>query len=274
MAIPVEGKLKPALQNEQLADASDIEIAASGFDGNLTTGTVNVQQLAQAVDDLVVSGGTPPVPSLHSLTIDIASRVDLNTDLNVQHTINFDVTNYSGLTALELTVTSGTNISLTLPTSDGPQSRTITLAGIVTSSQTTVTFQLTGTYSGGSVTSNIVTVNVQDLQTHEFAYYGAQVAVANFDTVDVSNLFSSDVSTAATTYTFSVSVPNGQFLGILSPNDRDPTSIIETTLNTESLSDFTAALAVRTINSVTYNLLTIQNNSGFTGTYSFRVTTE
>jgi len=46
------GKLKPTKTNQKITDAVDSEINASGFDGNLTTDTTDVQLLAQAVDDL------------------------------------------------------------------------------------------------------------------------------------------------------------------------------------------------------------------------------
>ena len=58
-------KLKPALANQNVADAVDVEVDASGFDGNLTTGTNNVQVLAQAVDDLTIAAmGTLPAASV------------------------------------------------------------------------------------------------------------------------------------------------------------------------------------------------------------------
>lgn len=272
MPINIYDKLVKAFSgNTGLVDAANIEVSASGFDGNLDTTAINVQLVAQALDDLAV--GTIPVPSLHNFSIDIPSRVDLNTDLNVQHTLTFDVSNYSHLTSLQLIVDVGDNKTLVNPIRDGSQTQTITLSGISTASSGSVTFQLSGVHPGGTATSNIVTINIADLQTHEFAYYGSR-PTDDFSSVDTGLLSSADVSNSGTVYTISQQVPNGSFLGILSPTDRDPTSIIETTLSTESISDFTATLSVRTINSVSYNLLTIQNNSGFTGTYNFRVTTE
>ena len=256
-----------------LLDANNVEIDASGFSTNLDNTIIDTQLLAAAVDGLSLAPA--PVPSLHNFSIDIPSRVDLNTDLNVQHTLTFDVSNYSHLTVLTLLVTNGDNKTLVLPIRDGSQNQVVTLSGIDTATDTTITFQLSGSHPGGLATSNIVTVNVQDLQTHEFAYYGAR-PTNDFDTVDTSLLSSADVSNSGSVYVINVQVANGQFLGILSPVNRDPTSIIETTTNTESLADFTVAPGnpVRVINSVSYNLLTNQNNSGFTGTYNFRITTE
>lgn len=271
MPVNLYDKLVKAFSgNTGIANATDIEVNASGFNGNLDTNDINVQSVAQKLDDLAL---TTPTPSLHNFSIDIPSRVDLNTDLNVQHTVTFSVTNHSHLTALELIVTVGTNQPLTVPTTDGQQSQVVTLAGISTAGAGNVTFQLSGTHAGGTVLSNVVTVSIANLQTHEFAYFGDR-PTDDFAGVSTGLLSSADVSSSGASYNISVQLANGSFLGILSPDNRDPVSIIETTLNTESIGDFTATLAVRTINAVTYNLLTIQNNSGFTGTFNFRVTTE
>lgn len=48
-------KIKPALANQNIADAVDVEVNASGFDGNLTTAATDVQAVAQAVDDLTLA---------------------------------------------------------------------------------------------------------------------------------------------------------------------------------------------------------------------------
>ena len=226
-----------------------------------------------ATKTVTIPGITGPVPSLHNLSISIASRVDLNTNLNVAQTITFDVTNFSLLTSLTLIVTTGANITLTNPASDGVQSQSATLSGIDTSSSGNVTFQLSGVYSGGTVVSNIVTVQIENLSTSEQTYYGSR-PTNDFSTVDIGILSSVDVTSSGTTFGISQPVLNGEVLGILSPENRDPTSIIDTVTNQESLTDFTAEAAVRTINSVTYNLIFITNNSGFNGTFNYRVTTE
>ncbi len=57
--IPIEGKLKPLLQGDNVADAVDVEVDASGFDGNLGAGVVDVQLLAEAVDDLTIAATAP-----------------------------------------------------------------------------------------------------------------------------------------------------------------------------------------------------------------------
>ena len=220
------------------------------------------------------SVGAEPLPSLHDFTIDIAPRVDLNTDLNVQHTVGFSVTNHSHLTALELVVTTGTNQTLTLPTSDGLQSQTVTLAGIDTSSAGTVTFQLSGTYPGGTVTSNLVSIEVRDLLATEQTYYGVLNNENAFATVDVSTLTAVDVTNSGTVFTITESAPNTHVLGILSRDNRDPVSILNTVSNQPALDTFNATPNVRQIDGFAYNLLASANNSGFQATFNYRVTTE
>lgn len=236
-------------------------------------GTGVVASGTGAAKTITISTNPASIPSLHNFSIDIPSRVDLDTDLNVQHIVSFDVSNYSHLTGLELIVTNGTNITLTLPVRDGQQSQTITLAGTVTSSPGTVTFQLSGAHPEGTALSNIVTVQIADVQSSEQAYYGAR-PTNDFSSVTLGTLSPVDVTNSGTVYVIGQQLQNGEILGILSPDNRDPTSIIDTVLNQESIGNFTATLAVRVINSVNYNLLTITNNSGFTGTFNFRVTTE
>ena len=235
--------------------------------GVTATGTGGVKTIT------VTAGAGAAIPSLHNFTINIPSRVDIGTDLNNQRTVSFDVSNYSLLTALTLIVTDVDDQTLTLPIRDGVQTQTVTLSGITTTSATTITFQLSGTYAGGTVTSEIRTVTVANLQAQEQAYVGSRLT-NDFATVDVATLNAFDVTAAGSVYTFTQSVNNGEFLGILSPTNRDPVSVINTTLNIDDLSRFTATTNVRTIGALSYNLLVLQNNSGFDATFSYRVTTE
>lgn len=222
-----------------------------------------------------------PLPSLHNLAINIPSRVDLNTDLNNARTITFDVTNHSRLTALSLIVTTGDDKTLTLPLSDGGQSQSVTLSGIDTSAQGTVTFQLSGTYAQGTVTSNVVTINVQNLVANEQGYFGPRPS-NDFPTVDLGLLTAVDVTTGGSSFDMVVSVPNGETLGLLLPQSRNATEILNTVSGRFAYkpSDpsvtptFTLTTNVRTINSEAYDLLTTVNNSGFTATFSYRVTVE
>lgn len=216
---------------------------------------------------------TYAAPSVHNFSIDIPSRVDLNTDLNVSHTLTYSITNRQNIQSFELIVTSGDNKTLTVPTIDGEQGQDVVLSSIVTSSDTTVQFQLRITDTQNNThDSNVVSIDVRNLTTNEFAYYGVR-ASDDFASVDVSTLTSVDVTNSGTQYTIDVQGANGTLLGILSPENRDPNSILDP-LGQESISGFTATTNVRTINGVQYNLLTLANNSGFTGTFNYAVTTE
>ena len=220
--------------------------------------------------------GTPAgqaVTSLHNFSISIPARVDIGTNLNVQQTISFDVSNFSNLTALTLVVTDGDDITLTTPIRDGVQTQTVTLAGTNTGAATTITFQLSGTVPTGTVTSNIQTVNVANALAQEQAYYGDRLT-NDFATVDVAQLTGADVTNPGSVYEITQTVPDGSFFGILSPNNRDPVSVINTVLNIDELSGFTATTNVRTIGALSYNLLVVQNNSGFQSVFRYRVTTE
>ena len=147
--------------------------------------------------------GTDPPPTLTNLAINIASRVDLNTDLNNERTVTFDVTGYDQLTALELIVMTGDNKTLTVPTSNGDQSQQVTLSGIDTSSQGTLVFELSGTYPGGTVTSGTVSISIRDLMEQEMLHFGF---IPQADAADTIVFADDDISTAtdtAGTYTVS-----------------------------------------------------------------------
>ena len=217
---------------------------------------------------------TYAAPSVHNFSIDIPSRVDLNTDLNVSHTLTYSITNRQNIQSFELIVTSGDNKTLTVPTIDGEQSQDVVLSSIVTSSDTTVQFQLRITDTQNNThDSNVVSIDVRNLTTNEFAYYGVLGTENAFATEDLSNLTAVDVTSSGTQYSINISANNGEVLGILSPDNRDPISILDT-LNQESLPDFNATASVRTENGVVLNLVTNTNNSGITGNFSFTITTE
>lgn len=220
-------------------------------------------------------GGTAPTPSLHSFSVNIDSRVDLNTDLNVEHTLTFNVSNHTQLTALRLLVTEGDNKTLTTPVTDGLQSQNVTFTGTDTSSSGTLTLQLEAdTSAGGTVTSNEVTIQIANLQTQEQAYVGALADLNDAATVDLSTLQAFDVTASASVFSFTQQVPNTEHVVIFTPENRDPTSIFNTSSNREAIAQYPQQTGVRSENGISYNIRSNQNNSGFTGTYHLRVTTE
>ena len=208
-------------------------------------------------------------PVLSSFSINIPSRVDLNTNLNQEYTINFEALHVANLQSLELTVIGGDNINLSVPSSDGLQSDQVTLTGIETSSNTTLTFRLTGVDTrNNSVQSNAQNVSVRNAVSSEFIYYG----IGNIDpvTVDVGTLSSQEVTGAGQ---FNVSLgpsSSGDDIVFLVPVDRDIAEIQNRSLsNINVISSYTKTINVRQINSINYNSYELANlNSGLTFNYT------
>ncbi len=64
-AIPF--KIKPAVQGQNVADAIDVEVNATGFDGVLTTNSNNVQAIAQALDDYAGASTSELLAAINTL---------------------------------------------------------------------------------------------------------------------------------------------------------------------------------------------------------------
>jgi hypothetical protein len=220
------------------------------FSGSMTTFN------APAITALSISGlsdSTPPT----------------GTELGGARTLTYTVTNQSNVQGDLTFIWEGNSISTTVDPAAGTAA--VTIPSTVTVAGTTYTGTLRGTNTQGATFERSVTF--RSAQDQEQAYYGV-LPTDTFASVDVSTLTAVDVSTAGTVYTINESAPNTQILGILSPADRDPVSIIDTVLSINSIADFTATTNVRTIGGQSYNLLTLTNNSGFTGTFNYTVTTE
>lgn len=218
--------------------------------------------------------GGSGVTSAHDLTVDIPDRVDLNTDLNVATQVAYAVTNFSNVTAARILVTPGDDQTLTTPTRDGSQTEQVTFTGISTAVAGDITFQveldLTG---GGTVTSNVVTVQVADLQPHEQVHFGfidIGEAVTDIDfTTD-------DISTAETTagdYTVSA-IPTDGSLKILyfavPSSFPQITSIFQGSFD---LGTQFAAAVERTIASETYEITLMLDGSAVNSNYNDTVLT-
>ena len=212
-------------------------------------------------------------PSVFNFDINVPRRVDVGTNLNTTFTVTYDVTNRNSIQTTQVIVTGGDNITIPNPTSDGPQSVDVVFTGINSGVPGNVTY-FVRTTDNNSVQhdSNSVTIEIRTLVDNEYAYYGVR-STDDFATVAVSSLTRVDVTNSGTLYTISESGDNTEILGILSPDNRDPSSIVDV-LGQESLTDFTATPNARSINGTQYNLLTLTNNSGFTGTFNYTVTTE
>ena len=274
----IQGRLSTprplAYQSEVQSTEQLQDLVAAMFTGGTHNGITFAYDDTDGFIDATVTGTTPPASgdgAVSALSINIPSTVNVGTVLNGARQITYTVTNASDIATLNLVVTVGTDVALTVPGVDGTLTDNVTLAGINTSIAGTVTFQIRGTRTGGQVImSNTVTITIRAISADEQAYYGTRVT-NDFATVALASLTAVDVQPSGSTYTISGSWPTTNFIGILEPTDRPITSIIETAFNQETLSTWTRAAAARTISGQSYDLLTQQNN-GPTGTFEFRVT--
>ena len=206
-------------------------------------GTITISATSSSYDE----------PRLTNLAIDIPNRVDLNTDLNVAKTITFDALHAENIQGdLTLEVTTGDNKTITTPFTNGANSKPVTLSGITTSSETTVTFRLTGTDTrGGAFNSNTVSISVRNVPDHEQFYYGLSNTnnPASIDTATMTGV----EATTGTQIVSTGTVSSGQYFIILTPVDHDITSIVDDVLQQEVIDIFTKTTNARQINSINYN---------------------
>lgn len=250
------------------------DVVAAMFTGGTHNGiSYNYDDVAGVINS-TVTGIQPPlgtVGAVNRFTINLPSIITPGTDINNERTINFGVVNASDIASLTLVVNAGDDKTLTVPSSDGFATQSVTLTGIDTASPGTVTFQIRGLLQDSTpIMSNSVTVTIRATATNEFAYYGTSTT-NNPDTVDISGLTSTDVTPPGQTYDIDLTLNANEFLIILEPSDRVITSILERRFNQESINNFTRTTSVRTISGTTYNAYVLPNN-GPTGTVAFRVT--
>ncbi len=259
------------------AVAGELSILGSTVNGafvpKLTTRTVvaDIDNLATEtfVNDAV--SNTFNSPRITNFAIDIPSRVDLNTDLNVATNVTYDAMHFANVASLTLDVQVGTNQTLTNPTADNAQSESVNLAGITTSSDTTLTFKITGVDTqGDAFESNSQTVTVRDVLQSETLYIGT-MATNIPATVDVSTLTAREVA-ADETFNFDFDIPAGHYAVILVPANYTITGILETTFNQAIITDFTQVDDVRTISSQLYDSLVHQNQASVQGVLSTTIT--
>ena len=212
-------------------------------------------------------------PRITNFSIDIPSRVDLNTDLNNSRTLTFDVIHQANIDgSLTLVVTTGDDKTISGPFLDGANSLPQVLSGINTASAGDLTFQLTGTdTNGGSIQSNIVTISVRDLNPHEYIYYGLSGSnnPASVDTGTLTQLEARSgdniVSTGSTT--------SGQYFIILIPSSFTVNSITDDVLQQDVLSIFAHTATVRQINSENYDSYVLGPlNAGGSEQYTINLT--
>ena len=194
-------------------------------------------------------------PRITNFSIDIASRVNLNTDLNVQHTLTYDVMHFGSIQSMELDIQTGTNQTLTIPTQDSTgQTQSVTLAGITTSAETTVEFKITGTDTqGNSFESNIYTVSIRTLSDHEFLYYGLS-STNNPASIDIGTMTSLEVTSSQRSYTVTAGpTTQGQYFIVLTPDAETVSEIRDNVLDQNVTDIFTKTEDVRQINSQNFD---------------------
>lgn len=225
-----------------LAYQSDTQIDATGFDGNLTTDTDTIQELAQAVDDLNISGG-----GIDGVTIqDEGGSLATNAT-----TLNFtgDAVEATGSTATKTitinqktdeairdlvgtTLVAGTNV--TIDVDDANNTITINASGGGTTPPSPVSTDLRYGLSSESDPASVVFSNL-------------------FDEPNPTNPIT--VSTGVTTA--------GQYFHIFSSNTHNINTIRDTVLDQTVYQDggtgniFTKHNDVRTENSITYDAYVI-----------------
>jgi len=194
------------------------------------------------------------IPSLHNFSTSLPPRVDLNTDLTRNIRISYEVTNRTRLSSLTLVVSDGDDKTLTLPASDGRQRETIALSNVDTSTEKTITFKLQGqdtSSPSNTIESNTVSLVVRDLPPQELFYYGFSAA-DNADIIDVATLNSIHAASGSFNINLGTTSSNGYII-LLTPEDHDITSLVNTDSNFNVLSAYTKTEDIRSISSVNYN---------------------
>lgn len=112
-------------------------------------------------------------PSVHNFSVNIPSRVDIGTDLNVLHQLVYAITNRQNVQSFELLVTVGDNKTLVNPTVDGIQTQNVIFSGVDSSSASTLLLQLRITDTQNNThDSNSVTISIRNLLTQEQVHFG------------------------------------------------------------------------------------------------------
>ena len=190
---------------------------------------------------------------------DTASRIGTTENLIGDLNLQFHVSESANINNLSL-LANGVNVgAIATFTPDGLITATVNISSaewtlITTADNTQVAFQLSGTDKdtpAGTVTSNIVTVQIADVPASEFFYYGISSS-NNPASVDVLTLNS--LEAAAGTFTLNPIDPgNGDWIILLAPQDHDLTALVNVGINQNELPLFTQTVGVRTINGQAYN---------------------
>lgn len=200
------------------------------------------------------SGFLQPVITEFALP-NTASRIDTTANLIGTLNYSFHISNSVDLDSLSM-LANGVNIgAIATFAPDGVITGTIDLSSsewtaITTANSSQVEFQLSGLDKdtpAGAVTSNVVTVLIQDVPQSEFFYYGLSTA-NNPATIDVSTLNSIPAATG-TFDLLPIDAALNDFIILLAPQDHDLTALVNTSVGqgTNELPAYTETQSVRTI---------------------------
>jgi len=231
---------------------------ATAISYSATIGGVVVNNVSEALDELSGAGHYDE-PRLTNFSMDIPPRIDIGTDLNVATGYSFFATHINNIDGdLTLVVTTGDNKTISAPFTEGQNAGSVTLSGIVTSSATTVTFQLTGTdTNGGTIQSNVVSIDVSDVPVEELLYWNTQTSsnAADFDTGTAD---SQEITGSTNTITIATFTGN-RYLGIAQPaTETDFTQINIGGVN--QIGAFTKNSGAITVNTESYDVW-LSNNA-------------
>lgn len=247
----------PILEARDLLDDADIDDTATDAEHILSAQEIDRRIRVATEDDNAFDA-----PRITNLRINIPSRVDVGTDLNNTYNVTFNAMHVANLDSLRLEVTTGDDVTLTVPVSDGDNLvQGVTLTNVITLAQGTVTFRIIGQDnrdpSRAIVPSNTVTIQVRNLAPHEFIYHGLS-----------SSNNPADVVTSGLTQVEAVSgdtnlqtgpATQGDFYIVLVPASLTVTTIEDTVLDNPVYVDggsgniFTKTSDVRIINSEQYD---------------------
>ena len=207
-----------------------------------------------------------PAPGVSGFSIQgQATHVDAGTTLSGSKTFEYTVSNPSRLgngTIAQNSIEIATGID---PTSS---STVATITTQTLNAGETATFGISFPIDGGGTVTDTFTVTGR--QQAETLYYGA-LATDTSATVDPATLSVEQVISGSQ-FNADFDIPVSGFAVIISPADRDISSIIERTFNVEVLGDFTKVTNARTINSQQYDTYVHQNNAQTQGVLATTIT--
>lgn len=261
---------KPTIPNDESIE----DIVGNMVTGNNESGISVTYDDTNGKLDFVVSSAVFNAPRITNFSIDIPSRVDLDTNLNVQKTLTFDLMHPANIQGdLTLEVTTGDNKTITTPFTEGENTKSVTLSGIVTSVETTVVLRLIGTDTmSGSISSNSVTIDVRELNQHEYIYYGQKTDNV-FGTVDVSTLSRIEAQSGTLTISIGPLVENS-YPVIVAPLDHAITRINNSDTGVNEFTSYPIAGTIQ-VNSVTSNVRFLDHaiSSAASGlTFNYQIT--